>query len=904
MARPGRHDSVVLEISTGKRNLGKVRNERLNWGRLRKRLSTPTRTAESYRDYLKLSTNDQAPLKQVNGYFIGAHCDGGKRARDTIKRRNVITFDIDDAPAGVLDELEFGLTGISGYEFFVHSTRKHRADKPRLRIVFPLAGYVTAEQYNAAARLLAYKLDSTMDMVDDVSFRLAQLMYWPTCSKDSDWFAMHNSGDLVDPIRLLEDFGDWQDHSKLPYSLKQGQVRQSAKKAQIPTEKKGIIGAFCRAYSVEDAIAAFLPDVYLPGDPHSGKPRLTYALGSGSNGAVVEDGGLFLYSHHGTDPCGDRLVNAWDLVRIHRFRHLDDAPEDDESVAPGKRESYAAMVKLAEQDDSTRAELVRERYDLAAMFDDSDTGPAPVPDLDDLLGFDSAPVVDSDIEDLLGFGDSESKPTRMARYVVPTDWFNKLDFAQNGELKSTLPNIATILESDPRTRGAIVFNEFTQRITLIRSIYPNIPLIAPCIVPKWAVDGVPWDDKFDVAIRAILEWPSGKNKKGFGLSVSRLNVSDAVALVAHRNPYHPVKEYFDGLKWDGTHRLDRVLIDYLGCPDDPYHRKVAQRVFLGAVARIYRPGHKFDFAMILEGAQGQRKTTFLEIIGRRRWYSEVTDDVGNQNKMVEKMLGHLVMEIGELQSMTRSEIGDVKAFLSRKEDTVRLAYAHNPQTIPRQCIFIGTTNLDEYLKDETGGRRFWPVRVLIEEIDTDRFEANIDQIWAEAVALHNTMRAAAGDRVELNLDLDDAPAKAQAKELQEKVRIKTDVDTYAGMIGAWLNTPVRLSQLFADGRAFDRDDDPLVLRTVVCARQIYDALFENERIPFERFTAKIGRAMSSIPGWEKGGTQQGERHEFGGAIGRQRAFRRAKAPNQKKNAHQAALYAGYVVAEDDGSDLI
>lgn len=905
MARPGKHDSVMLDFSTGKRNLGKVKNERAEWARLIKRLSTPTRTAELFRDYLKLSQNDQAPLKQVNGYFIGAHCDGGKRARDTIKRRNIITFDIDDAPPGIIDELRFGLTGISKFEFFTHSTRKHCADKPRLRIVFPLSAYVTADQYNAAARLLAFKLDSTMDLVDDVSFRLAQLMYWPSCSRDSDWFCMRNEGDLVDPMQLLDDFGDWQDDTKLPYSAKQGHVRKAAKKAQVPTEKKGIIGAFCRAYSVEDAIATFLPDVYLPGDPHSGKPRYTYAKGSASNGAVVEDGGLFLYSHHGTDPCGDRLVNAWDLVRIHRFRHLDEQPEDDESVPPAKRESYAAMIKLAEDDDGTRGELVQARYDLESMFGDEDTvagGDQVDPALADPLGFDdeesTTPDLDEDIEALLGFNDSGTVATRSNAYVAPEDWFKRLDFTQNGELKSTLPNITAILESDPRTRGAIAFNEFTHRMVLRRSIFPGIDLVPSCIVPKYAVDGIPWEDRFEVTLRFILEWPAGKKKKGFGLSVSRLNLADAVAGVAHRNPFHPVREYFDSLVWDGKPRVDRLLVEYLGCPDDEYHREVSRRVFLGAVARTYRPGHKFDFALILEGEQGIRKSTFVRVLARDRWYGELTDDVGNQNRMVEKMAGRLIMEIGELASLTRSEVGDIKAFISRTEDTCRLAFARNVATYLRQCIFIGTTNLGEYLKDETGGRRFWPVRIYVAEIDTERLDREMDQVWAEAVHLHRVARVGLHERAEINLDFSDPRARATAAALQEEVRIKTDVDSYAGMIQAWLEQPVKLSQLFQEAdRAFDLDDDPMVLRTVICARQIYDALLSSEGVPFEKATWKIGQAMRSLKKWDKGGTLAEGKHDFGGTIGRQRAFKRKKTATKD-------LHRGYVVPKVTPDDLI
>lgn len=915
MPGKGRHDNVMLRFSVGGKNLGKVKNKTGKWLAFIRKLSVPTRTAELFRDYLRLSTNDQKPLKEVNGFWIGAHCDGGKRARDTIHERDSITFDIDDAPACLLDELELGFSGISGFEFAVHSTRKHSKEKPRLRIVFPLSRPVTADQYNAAARLLAYRLDPSMDLVDDVSFRLAQMMYWPTCSKDSDFFFLRNEGELVDPIKLLEEFGDWQDDTKLPYSEKQGRIRKAAKKAQVPTEKKGLIGAFCRAYSIEDAIETFLSDVYLPGDPHSGKPRYTYAHGSGSNGAVVEDGGLFLYSHHGTDPCGDRLVNAWDMVRLHRFRHLDELPEEDDSITPAKRESYLAMAEFAQADDRVKGELLAERYDFESMFHDSDTRVAPA-DLtdDDLLGFgtDSTSTgarFDPDIEDLIGPPAGVAAPATR-QYVAPADWYKRLDVTQTGEIKTTLPNVMMILESDPRTRGAIRYDLFNHRVCLRRTVDPEIELVAPAVVPAWRLDGVPWADQFELTLRGILEWPPGKKKKGYGLSGTKQLVTDAAAAIAARNPFHPVREFFDSLVWDGKPRMDRLLVDYLGVEDDEYHREVAQRLLLGAVARVYRPGHKFDFAVILEGPQGIRKSTFIEILAMRRWYGELTDDVSNQNRMVEKMAGKLIMEIGELAALNRSEINDIKAFISRTEDTVRLAYARNSQTYPRQCIFIGSTNQGEYLKDDTGGRRFWPVQILVDMIDTARLEQEMPQIWAEAVHVHRQRRAGLDERAELNLDFKDPRAREVAAELQEEVKVTTEVDSYVGMIEAWLNKPVRLSQLFEDSeRAFDLKEDPLVLRTVTCAKIIHDAVLADEHIPFERAARKINDALAKIKMWQRGrkasqkgrarvrGLGEGGRYYFGGSIGQQRAYVRIDATPRD-------VMRGYVVAKDDESNLI
>jgi hypothetical protein len=418
MQLKSQYASKALRISLGTKNLGRVKNQKKSWEWFLKNLSVPTITKERFEDYLKLTVEQQARLKNVNGYWIGAHCDDGIRSKKTIHERDSITFDIDDAPAEIIELVEMGLTGLSHFEFLAHSTRKHCVEKPRIRMIFPLKEALTADKYTAAARILAAMWD--IDFVDPVSFRIAQMMYLPSHSVDSDWFFHHNQGMLVDAEKLLADFGDWQDYAKLPYSEKQGKVRQSASKAEDPTAKRGLIGAFCRAYDIETAIAEFIPEIYTPGDGHSDKPRYTYTGGSAANGAVVEDDGLFLYSHHGTDPCGDRLVNAFDMVRVHLYGHLDKGKEESgEDFNPTSLPSYKAMIQSIANDAKVLAEY---NPGLADAFEEDDVGEVEIvdqdeesddvdQDIEDLLGA-PAPGFDPDIEDLLG---APGKPAKKAK---------------------------------------------------------------------------------------------------------------------------------------------------------------------------------------------------------------------------------------------------------------------------------------------------------------------------------------------------------------------------------------------------------------------------------------------------------------------------------------------------------
>lgn len=363
--RGGKHDDLRIRIATiEKGDRGHATNKKVSWGSLREQLGEPVRDKKyTLEQYLALPIDKQNKLKDV-GSFVGGPFRDGIRKLHHLIQRSVVTLDIDSAKAKNIQYLKDEKSEVNDYEFFASTTRKHTDEKPRWRLVFPLTRPLELDEYAPVARILASKLfrteEQSMDAVDDVSYRPAQVMYWPSVCKGAAFDTIYNPGELLDPDELLETFenevGDWRDWTLLPFSEARGQKRPTTgAKAEDPREKKGVIGAFCRAYSVEDAIERYLPDVYLPGDEHSSKPRYTYAHGSSSNGAIIEDDGLFLYSHHGTDPCAERLVNAFDLVRIHLFGELDhEAPED---ASATELPSFEAMKKLVLDDENARYEL-------------------------------------------------------------------------------------------------------------------------------------------------------------------------------------------------------------------------------------------------------------------------------------------------------------------------------------------------------------------------------------------------------------------------------------------------------------------------------------------------------------------------------------------------------------------
>ena len=822
-----RNDNHIIRFAAGtSRNFGKAVNQTKSWKTFVKDFKTPLVTSERFRDYLRMSEDDQKHLKGVAGWIYRTQVDGPVRNRGSGLPSDLITFDFDYATPDFLERLCNGSIRPE-WEWFIHSSRRHTSEKPRLRMFIPVEKPIPNDIYNAVSRIIAQKFDPEMRHVDKVSFRPAQMMFRPTISKDGDYVYHVNEGELLDWEEELNVFtlavGDWHNLDNLPITPGE-KLRESSDKAEDPTTKSGPVGDFCRAYDVVEAIEKFLPDIYAPVDVHSAKPRYTYMKGTTTNGAEVQDGGLFLYSHHGSDPCCDMLVNAFDLVRIHKFSEKDDKLGADElsSTPVGKLPSFKAMMSFIENDDAYRAQVVRSKFDLAAMTADfsddmvdeievdedheamsaeeradrehartqSGRGSGVAQDPEDAL----TPEEDEEIAALIGQQierDTKGAPIsqlkknyRKKKPPPPKDWIGDLELTMQGDIVSNSPNLAQIILNDLRIRNSLEFNEFVGRMVSREPIHTKMPFI-PNYKVSDNVNGEPIQDHHLFAVRMMLESPNGPGKPGYGIrSVTDRDLSAATETVARLNTFNPVREYFDAQVWDGGHRVDTMFIRYMGCPDTPYHRQIARLFLLGAVARIYEPGHKFDYVPILVGAQGKRKSTWISILAKS-WFGELKVDFSDEKALVEAMMGKLMMELPELSSLGRSQVEDAKAFVSGVESYVRLSYGKLPRRFPRMCVFIGSTNDDEYLIDRTGNRRWWPVNVVVDAIDTDRLIIEVDQLWAEAVAMYKAMREA---QPHGTLPLTLTPeAVAEAVELQEAARVQTEADSYVEALQPWLD---------------------------------------------------------------------------------------------------------------------
>ena len=473
------------------------------------------------------------------------------------------------------------------------------------------------------------------------------------------------------------------------------------------------------------------------------------------------------------------------------------------------------------------------------------TGTALVPadrySLDDLLG------------DAPSTSPAEAVVTPIEGPTLDPDWQSLFHRNEEGELKSTSHNVGLIVANDIRLRGVLAFNEFLQEIVVrcepkrVKKKRESAKRAVNLTGSLWSnidpINGNPFADPHEGAIRMLIEAPTTQG--GYGIKVSDRDLRTAIEAAAHQWRFHPVKQKIEAVQWDGVRRMDRLFVEYLGAADTPYHRDTAVKTLVAAVARIYEPGHKFDYVPILEGVQGKRKSTFIETLAFG-WFAELEGDLHDRKGMVEKMQGAWILEIPELQGFSKAEVTTIKGLVSARQDKVRMAYARRAVVFYRQCIFMGSTNEDEYLRDPTGGRRFWPIHCAIEgEIDILKLRHELPQIWAEALAEYRHLRTVhQGEALPLYLNTKDAADEALL--LQSSRSQESSEQSLAGQIEAWLNEPID------DGTGFDDldEDAPKVYRQETCLAQIWREMMGRQGVIPHMDAMKIGAALKAT-GWDR-----------------------------------------------------
>jgi predicted P-loop ATPase len=295
------------------------------------------------------------------------------------------------------------------------------------------------------------------------------------------------------------------------------------------------------------------------------------------------------------------------------------------------------------------------------------------------------------------------------------DWTDQLILDKQGKIKAILANLTLILRGAPKWKAVLGYDQFNQRVVIRKR-------------PPWGEESpdAPWTDHHESLTRVWFQTQEINPAAG--------DVGRAVQAAARHNQFHPVRDYFDALVWDGVQRLDSWLQQYFHAEDSEYIRAIGPRFLISAVARIYRPGCQADYMLVLEGPQGKRKSEALRTLAvRDDWFTDRLSHLASKDAALD-VTGVLLIEVSEMDAINKAKSSTMKSFITRRTDRFRPPYGKHVITLPRQCVFAGTINPPPdggYLKDSTGARRFWPVACR-GMIDRDGLEQARDQLWAEA----------------------------------------------------------------------------------------------------------------------------------------------------------------------------
>lgn len=764
-----------LSIAIGLSVASKVwKNTKTTWSALVQRLSEPVVTAETYKQFMHATKDEQGKIKDVGG-FVGGFLTNGRRDKPNVLYRQLIALDIDFSH----ENFWWDFTMLFDCAAVIHSTHKSCPEKPRHRLIIPLDREVSQEEYQAIARKVAGDLN--IDLFDPSTFDVNRLMFWPSVSSDMAYYFEYQDGPFLEADYILGLYNDWHDTSEWPTASDSSDViMQAIKKQEDPESKKGIVGLFCRTYTIQEAIATFLSDVYTP----AGEDRYTYINGSTAAGLVIYDD-KFAYSHHGTDPAGGRLCNAFDLVRIHKYGHLDTGKEKDEQ----SKKSFKAMEEFAANDKQTKKHIAEEKL-AEAKFDFAE---------------------DIDLPD-----DEED-----------TSWTSELTANTKGEYENSANNLNIIFQNDHFLRNTFKLNTFDNKRYVTKSL------------PWRKIDSVePLRDVDYSGVRNYIECIYG--------IVSSQKVDDALALEIEKKKFHPIINYIKSLEWDGIPRINTLLIDYFGAEDNAYTRAAIRKMLCAAVARVFQPGIKFDTALILVGPQETYKSTFIKKLGKG-WFSDTFTTVQGKESF-EQIQGAWLVEIAELSGLKKAEVETIKHYITKCEDSFRPAYGRTIETYKRQCVFFGTTNSKDFLRDPTGNRRFLPVDVrpefVTKNVAEELTEAEVDQIWAEAYVLYK-----AGEPLYMTGE-EDIIAKIEQHKHSEQ-------DERKGIIEEYLNT--KYPDNWNEMDLYDRRrwlEDPLsqvgtTQKDFVCVAEIWCECLGKEKNDMSRYnTRDINDILRSLPEWE------------------------------------------------------
>lgn len=634
------------------------------------------RTKETVLEYQNGDRDFKLKCKDKGGFIAGTS-ENNRREASCIVTRNMITLDMDYCPNNIINIIKEKQTQTEelNFPFFIYSTHSHTPESPRLRLIVPLSEPVGVELYEPIGRAIANIIG--IEYFDATTFQTNRIMYFPSVSIDGDYICEEFGLGAFNPLNpkiMLDkylDFHNIAEFQKPHYieglrvdKIEKGKIKSSTK------TKYRIVNAFNTEYSITQAIETFLTGIYEKGKHPD---RYTYVLGESKEGLIILNN-QYAYSHHATDPAQGRLLNAFDIVRIHKFGKQDtDITEQLEYEHYDKNTSFRAMVDYI-------------RGNLPSVMQH-------MPEVQKLNK--------NETEFLTGETQVEKGS------VEDSDWRLTLDYAgkdADRHPKSNARNIKIIFENDEYFKDLFYYDSLRDAICFDRT-------------PTWNKDKNKGDlvtDEDDSEIRVYLNTVyqiAGKDL-----------IYDSVVHQASKKRRHPIKTFFANLPdWDGEKRIEYIITNLFGIETNPYYQEASKAWWVGIIQRIMNPGSKFDMIIILCGEQGIGKSQFGKSIATLNWGGDMTQIDSHKNffgddelpfdrkDAYEQLGGIMIYELPEFEKYyKKSDTSTIKSFISKTSDKYRKSYGRRVAEYKRQCVFIATTNDMRPLRDRTGNRRFLP----------------------------------------------------------------------------------------------------------------------------------------------------------------------------------------------------
>lgn len=632
------------------------------------------RTKETMLEYQNGDRDFKLKAKDKGG-FIAGKSTNNQRDSKSIVSRNMITLDMDYCPKNIIEILreKQNNTKELNFPFFVYSTHSHTPENPRLRIIVPLKEEISIEKYEPIGRAIANIIG--IEHFDATTFQINRIMYFPSVSSDGEYICeMFGIDDwnILDAEEMLDRYLDYLNIAEFqkPHYIN-GLNVEKIRKGQISSSKKTkyrIVNAFNTEFTISQAIDKFLDGIYVKGK-HA--DRYTYVDGESKDGLVILND-EYGYSHHATDPAQGRLLNAFDIVRIHLFGKQDvESTEQLEYEKYEKSTSFSSMVEYIRNNVHQVMKHMPEIQQLDKNQREYETGDIEV--------------------------DENS--------VESEDWTHTLDYTgtkSDRKPKSNARNIKIIFEKDEKFKDLFYYDSLRDAICFYRK-------------PDWNSEKEKGDmlsDEDDSQIRFYLDGVYQIRGKDL--------VFDAVVHQASKRRIHPIRTFISNLpEWDGKKRIENIICDLYDIESNAFYREASKSWFVGIIQRIMKPGSKYDMILVISGEQGIGKSQFGKSIATLDWGGGMAgidtqpnffgdDELPFDKKdAYEQLGGIMIYELPEFEKYyKKSDTSTIKSFVSKTTDKFRRSYGRRVLDYKRQCVFIATTNEKKPLRDRTGNRRF------------------------------------------------------------------------------------------------------------------------------------------------------------------------------------------------------